>query len=39
MAKFAAPLSQRLGVPVVDGVVAATLLAEALVGLDRLSAG
>lgn len=37
MAKFAAPLSARLGVPVVDGVVAATLLAEALVGLRRLT--
>lgn len=31
MAKFAIPLAQRLGVPVVDGVVAATLLAESLV--------
>lgn len=31
MAKFAGPLQRRLGVPVVDGVVAATLLAEALV--------
>lgn len=30
MARFAAPLSQRLGVPVVDGVSAATRLAEAL---------
>ena len=29
MARFAAPLTQRLGVPVIDGVVAATLLAEA----------
>ena len=38
MAKFAAPLTRRLGVPVVDGVVAATLLAEALVKLNGLSA-
>jgi allantoin racemase len=37
MAKFAAPLTARLGVPVIDGVVAATLLAEALVGLRRLT--
>ena len=37
MAKFAGPLTRRLGVPVIDGVVAATLLAEALVGLNRLS--
>lgn len=37
MAKFAAPLTARLGVPVVDGVVAATLLAEALVGMRRLT--
>ena len=36
MAKFAGPLTARLGVPVVDGVVAATLLAEALVGLRRI---
>ena len=35
MAKFAAPLTARLGVPVVDGVVAATLLAEALVTMRR----
>ncbi|HEY9263938.1 MAG TPA: aspartate/glutamate racemase family protein [Mycobacterium sp.] len=35
MAPFAAPLSRRLGVPVIDGVVAATLLAEALAGLTR----
>ena len=34
MAKFAGPLTQRLGVPVIDGVVAATLLAEALVRLN-----
>jgi allantoin racemase len=34
MAPFAAPLSRRLGVPVIDGVVAATLLAEALVALS-----
>jgi allantoin racemase len=33
MARFAGPLSERLGVPVVDGVVAATVLAEALAGL------
>jgi allantoin racemase len=33
MARFAEPLSRRLGVPVLDGVVAATLLAEALVAL------
>jgi allantoin racemase len=33
MARFAGPLAQRLGVPVVDGVVAATVLAEALVTL------
>ena len=31
MARFAEPLSRLLGVPVIDGVVAATLLAEALV--------
>ncbi|MDT5266832.1 MAG: allantoin racemase [Mycobacterium sp.] len=37
MAKFAGPLTQRLGVPVIDGVVAATLLAEALVRLNRIS--
>ncbi|MDT5113081.1 MAG: allantoin racemase [Mycobacterium sp.] len=39
MARFAAPLSRRLGVPVVDGVVAATLLAESLVRMGRVSAG
>jgi len=33
MAPFAAPLTRRLGVPVIDGVVAATLLAEALAAL------
>jgi len=33
MARFAEPLRHRLGVPVIDGVVAATLLAEALVPL------
>lgn len=33
MARFAQPLSRQLGVPVIDGVVAATLLAEALVDL------
>ena len=37
MAKFAAPLTARLGVPVVDGVVAATLLAEALVTMRRVN--
>ncbi|KAA0098691.1 Asp/Glu racemase [Mycolicibacterium sp. P1-18] len=37
MAAFAAPLSARLGVPVVDGVVAATLLAEALVTMARVN--
>ncbi|MGE2716485.1 aspartate/glutamate racemase family protein [Mycolicibacterium litorale] len=30
MARFAGPLAQRLGVPVIDGVAAATRLAEAL---------
>ncbi len=30
MAPFAAPLTRRLGVPVIDGVAAATVLAEAL---------
>ncbi|MDZ4268346.1 MAG: aspartate/glutamate racemase family protein, partial [Mycobacterium sp.] len=35
MAPFAAPLSRRLAVPVIDGVAAATLLAEALAGLTR----
>ena len=34
MARFAEPLRQRLGVPVIDGVVAATVLAEALVALS-----
>lgn len=38
MAKYAGALTRRLGVPVVDGVVAATLLAESLVRLDRLTA-
>jgi allantoin racemase len=38
MAKLAGPLAKRLGVPVIDGVVAATLLAESLVRLDRLTA-
>lgn len=33
MAKFAVPLTERLGVPVIDGVVAATVLAESLVRL------
>lgn len=37
MAKFAGPLTQRLGVPVVDGVVAATVLAEALVAMRRVN--
>ncbi len=37
MAKFAAPLTQRLGVPVIDGVVAATLLAEALVTMGQIT--
>jgi allantoin racemase len=37
MAKYADPLTRRLGVPVIDGVVAATLLAEALVRLNRVS--
>jgi len=37
MAKLAGPLTNRLGVPVIDGVVAATLLAESLVRLDRLT--
>ena len=36
MARFAGPLSDRLGVPVVDGVVAATVLAEALVAMRRV---
>ncbi|KUI25715.1 Asp/Glu racemase [Mycobacterium sp. IS-1742] len=34
MARFAEPLSRRLGVPVVDGVAAATRLAEALAPLS-----
>ncbi|MCV7421593.1 aspartate/glutamate racemase family protein [Mycobacterium yunnanensis] len=37
MAPFAAPLAERLGVPVVDGVVAATLLAEALVRMGQVT--
>lgn len=37
MAQFARPLEERLGVPVFDGVVAATLLAEALVGMRQLN--
>ena len=37
MARFAEPLAIRLGVPVIDGVVAATLLAEALVALPVFS--
>jgi allantoin racemase len=39
MAKFAAPLTRRLGVPVIDGVVAATMLAETIVKLSRVSSG
>lgn len=39
MAKFADPLTRRLGVPVIDGVVAATLLAETLVRMRGLTAG
>jgi allantoin racemase len=38
MAKHAGPLTRRLGVPVIDGVVAATLLAESLVRLNHLTA-
>jgi allantoin racemase len=37
MAKFAGPLTRRLGVPVVDGVVAATVLAEALVTMRQVN--
>jgi allantoin racemase len=37
MARYAAPLTRRLGVPVIDGVVAATLLAESLVRLNQVS--
>jgi allantoin racemase len=37
MARFACPLTERLGVPVVDGVVAATVLAEALVALRHVN--
>jgi allantoin racemase len=37
MAKFAGPLTERLGVPVVDGVVAATVLAEALVTMRQIN--
>jgi allantoin racemase len=37
MAKFAGPLIKRLGVPVVDGVVAATVLAEALVTMRQIN--
>lgn len=33
MARFAEPLGRQLSVPVIDGVVAATVLAEALVTL------
>ncbi|MGX9789921.1 aspartate/glutamate racemase family protein [Mycobacterium sp. MMS18-G62] len=35
MARFAAPLRRQLGVPVIDGVVAATVLAQALVALTE----
>ncbi|WP_422749478.1 aspartate/glutamate racemase family protein [Mycobacterium sp. WMMD1722] len=35
MARFAAPLRERLGVPVFDGVASATRLAEALAPLSR----
>lgn len=38
MAKYASPLTRRLGIPVIDGVVAATLLAESLVRLERVTA-
>jgi allantoin racemase len=37
MARFAGPLAERLGVPVVDGVVAATVLAEALVTMGGIN--
>jgi allantoin racemase len=37
MARFAKPLSIELGVPVIDGVVAATLLAEALTRLPHVT--
>jgi allantoin racemase len=37
MARFAGPLTERLGVPVVDGVVAATVLAEALVAMRHVN--
>jgi allantoin racemase len=37
MARFAGPLTERLGVPVVDGVVAATVLAEALMALRHVN--
>lgn len=33
MARFAAPLGRHFGVPIIDGVVAATVLAEALIAL------
>src|SRR5918998_2939038 len=36
MARFAQPLTRRLGVPVIDGVVAATLLAQAITELPGL---
>jgi allantoin racemase len=37
MARFAEPLSVELGVPEIDGVVAATVLAQALVGVPGLT--
>jgi len=37
MARFAEPLSTELNVPVIDGVVAATLLAEALTALPHVT--
>jgi Asp/Glu/hydantoin racemase len=37
MARFAEPLATELNVPVIDGVVAATLLAEALTALPRVT--
>lgn len=35
MARYAVPLQRRLGVPVIDGVVAATVLSESLVRLGQ----
>jgi allantoin racemase len=37
MARFAEPLSTELNVPVIDGVVAATVLAEALTALPHVT--